>query len=517
MNAQCVTDAPAKGNCDDPVYDAFLERINKRFQAISSPMFTTNAAGLFQTYLGEFSGLERQYHNCHACQHFIEKFGGLVTIDESGNSKSAIWDCADAPDFYQDAVAAMESVVRKAKVTGVFLSSEKTWGQQETGVWKHFYVQPNRVSVHSKRTQTAGQAMAEKREDFKNVITALGEFDLPVVEQALRLLKSEALYRNEKVLGPVQWLHDLHVARTKAKGPEKANILWRAVALAPAGFCHPRSSMAGTLLEDIAVGMDFNAISKRFAEKMHPLQYLRPQAAPKIGNIEQAEKVVEQMGIAASLERRFARIDEIDALWKPTPKQLSTPKGVFGHLKEKQATPLRVPSITVTWVKFERTVLATAREVEVFIPGTGDFIALVTAANEDAPPIIQWDLPERRNPVSWYRYHGGSTASQWNLQRNTWAAVTAACLYPGAWFGAKSNHSNEAVFILQGAVDSQNKSSALFPEILKSELHQVRSVIEAYSKSRTLSGAANASACGICAVGAHVRVDNIEYKIDRWE
>ena len=37
----------------------------------------------------------------------------------------------------------------------------------------------------------------------------------------------------------------------------------------------------------------------------------------------------------------------------------------------------------------------------------------------------------------------------------------------------------------------------LFPEILKSELHAVRSTIEAYSKSAKLGGYEEASACGL--------------------
>ena len=38
---------------------------------------------------------------------------------------------------------------------------------------------------------------------------------------------------------------------------------------------------------------------------------------------------------------------------------------------------------------------------------------------------------------------------------------------------------------------------ALFPEIIRSELHGVRSVIEAYSKRNGISGYSDASACGI--------------------
>lgn len=35
---------------------------------------------------------------------------------------------------------------------------------------------------------------------------------------------------------------------------------------------------------------------------MNPLQYQRPQAAPSAGNVAQAERIVEKLGIANSLE-----------------------------------------------------------------------------------------------------------------------------------------------------------------------------------------------------------------------
>jgi hypothetical protein len=71
--------------------------------------------------------------------------------------------------------------------------------------------------------------------------------------------------------------------------------------------------MIGTLLEDIHVGLPFDDFKAKFAAKMHPLQYQRPQAAPKVGAIAQAEKLVEQLGIVRSLKRRFARLDDLDS------------------------------------------------------------------------------------------------------------------------------------------------------------------------------------------------------------
>ena len=504
------------GNCEDEIYEDFLKRINDRFQkevaANKEPLFTTSAAGsLFAAYLGSFPVAERQYHNCNACRHFIEKYGSLAVIRADGSVDSAVWREDDAPYFYQAAVVEMRKLVRRAKITGVFLSPDKTWGIPVTGIWKHFYLHSH--TLYHRRDLTAGQVMAEKKEDYRNVSRALADFSPSTVEQALRLLKADTLYRSDKVLAPVQWLYDLHKAA--ASGCQRSNVVWRAVALAPAGFCHPRSSMAGTLLEDIASGMDFDAVSARFKEKMHPLRYLRPQAAPSAGNIEQAEKLVEKLGIARSLERRFARLEEVTALWRPAPAQAPpSAGGVFGHLKAQKApAPLRVPASVITWDKFSRTVLPEARKVEVKVPSRGDFIGSLTAVHADAPPILRWDSEDRRNPVSWYRYHGGSLCARFNLAVG-WVAATAACMAPATWIG---HTSPGAMFILEGAADQMCDESCLFPEILRAELHAVRATIEAHSKKTAPAGREQASACGINVVGAHVCVDGIEYKIDRWD
>lgn len=528
------------GNHADHEYDSFLSRIQERFIANcengKKPLFTTDAADLWDQYLGSFSDpVERQYHNCHACRHFIQRFGALATLDEQGRVVPALWQEEDAPEEERRAIAAMSKAVRRAKVTGVFFSSDLVWGQPETGVWHHLAVTPPKTAVFMFRptTLTADQKMAEKREDFKTVTTALNEFTQPVIETALTLLKTDVLYRSEKVLGQAEWLLALHVARKEAKGSAKANAVWRAVAQAPAGFCHPRSSMIGTLLENIAAGMAFEDVSRRFADKMHPLRYQRPQAAPTAGAIAAAEKAVEQLGIARSLPRRFARVDEVQALWRPQPaKDEEQGGGVFGHLTPKgkaaEAPSLRIPPQTMTWEKFQRTVLPTAERIEIQAPAIGSYTALTTAVDADAPPILQWDREEERNPVAWYFWHGGSLAQAFNLQHARFHDVEAVALKPSMWNGGMGHYSAGVLFIIKGARETRQPSGCLFPEMLRAELHGVRSVIETYSKQAELEGMEQPHAAGYMVSKGKNRPWNVTlrvwsggkslvYALDRWD
>lgn len=521
--------AVAFGNAEDAEYDAFLARVQARFTSnAAGALFTTDAEGLWEAYLAAFEDAERQHHNCHACRHYIERWAGLVTIDERGLTTPAVWNADDAPAAYKPAIEAMAKIVRKAKVTGVFLSSHKVLGSPLTGIWRHLSV--TLPSVFTRTTQNAGQAMAEKREDYINVKRALAEFTQPMIEQAITLLKTDSLYRSEKVIGPAQFLLDLHAA--KATALNHTNVVWLGIATAPAGFCHPRSSMVGTLLEDIAAGMEFGEVSRRWKSKMHPLQYQRPQAAPKAGAIAQAEKVVEQLGAAGSLARRFARLDEVQAIWMPK-AQTAAPKptgGVFAHLKAKDAPvvpDMKIPPVTMTWQKFSQQILPAADRIQFYARSSRDnFTALVTAANPDAPPILQWDLPERRNPVSWYVWHGGSSPEQYGLKTGSLCDVSAVTMQPSSWYGGNEHQGESVNFLLADARESRMAGAALFPECLKSEFHAIRSVIEAYSKNAEIAGIEDSTACGIRLQKAdkwqHIfRVTSggkaIDYLLDRWD
>jgi hypothetical protein len=408
--------AVVEGNRDDAQYDAFLARLQARFIATTNgaPLFETDATGLFAAYLDAFPAADRQHHTCHACRKFVERFGGLVTIDAQGQTAPAIWHEDAADGLYAPAIAAMAKLVRKAKVTGVFLASDTVWGQPLTGIWRHMAVTPPAARVYRRGALTAGQAMAAKREDFGTVQRALADFGLPLLEQAVTLLSSDTAYRGDRVLGPAQWLRDLQQAKAAAPSALRNNVVWRAIATAPDGFCHPRSSVIGSVLEDLAGGLAAADVLARFNDKMRPSQYQRALAAPTAGAIQQAEKLFADLGLAPALPRRYAQMSDIPAtgfIWTPPQSAAqTTAAGVFGHIAAKDVpptAPLELPTVTMTWAKFQRDVLPTARKVEARVPSNADrFMALVTAANADAPPILQWDRDESRNQVSWYYASG---------------------------------------------------------------------------------------------------------------
>lgn len=357
--------------------------------------------------------------------------------------------------------------------------------------------------------------------------TTLADFTEPMLKEALRLLETESLNRSEKFIAPVRWLLDLHVKRGAVKGPARDNVLWRAIATAPDGYCHPRASVIGSLLEDIAAGKPFEAVRRAFAAKTNSLIYQRPQAAPTAGNVAAAEKIVETLGIAASLERRFARIEDLETIWLPSvERQTERNGGVFGHLKaknEETPTPLNIPAIQVTWMKFLASVPG-AERIQYFVGGaTFRGIAFTAPVNPESPELFKW--PGR---VAWYVHGHPSPPSVWNLTPRTWVEVTAVSMLPPLWGDNPQPFLGEgAMLTLKGCIDTrEGGGNSLFPECLKGELFQVRSTIEAYSRSAKLAGRESASACGRDlrkgqSINATVRLLKsgawTTYLIDRWD
>lgn len=293
-------------------------------------------------------------------------------------------------------------------------------------------------------------------------------------------------YRGDQVLGRAEWFLDV---LNRVNGNRNGrNLLWKAATSAPVGFCYITSGVLGTLLEGIMDGLNLDRI-----------------------------------------QRRFARLEEIETLWK-APAPADHEGGVFVGVPTRTAKPKSddlTPRVNMIWVKFRDTVLPRATKIEFQVrQGKDNFCAIVTAEDPDAPPIIQWDCPQRRNPFSLYVYRRGSTPDLWGLTPG-YCKVTAVTLQPSMWQPGFEHKGKSVIFLLEGCRDHRQSGLALFPEILRSELHEVRATIEAYSNSHVLSGAEEASACGLVLFGSNQNWSNTFrvttgtgtaiYTLDRWD
>jgi hypothetical protein len=490
---------------DETGYPEWLTRFQNG-PLIHAPLFTTSAdpEKLWEDYLSNLPPEHRQRHTCNACRHFIQRFGGLVYIDSQGMLLPFAWAQTAAPTIYGYSVLAMFARVARSAVTGPFYTNRETLGTPHNGPWIHFAMRTPENALWKSAIRTPFEQRAEKIHSFNLLQEALSKVTSKRLGEAITLLRSNNLNRSEKVLGHAEWLLTQKELVDLEKGKTQRNLLWLAVVNAPTGFCHVNSSMLGTLLKDLAdSSMDLSNIVERFNKKMYPLQYQRPQAAPTKGNIARAEKIVDDLGLKPALDRRMARLEEVPVLWLPRkPAQPSMHTGVFGHLLAGEEPPrsfAELPSTTYTFQKFLREVLPKAEQIQVFAHERGTFGGITTAMNPDAPPLFQWDQESQRNPFAWYTYTQPVPTRAFDLTPG-WIPCTAITHKPWMWTGDTAPVKNQSAgifFLLKNARDRNVSGLALFPESLRSELREVRSTIEAFSKQGTLQGLEEGSAVGL--------------------
>ena len=527
---------------DGDQYEDFLAAVKHRFDAVpkGTPMFTTSgtATVLMDVFLKSLPETRRSTYLCQSCSRFMERYGGLVTIAEDGSRHSVLWDARNVPPMFAKGVQKMADLVERAEVDGVFLSSDPIWGTPSNHDgkrqcdWHHLSVTPPKEAVFRRTVlKNADQAMAEYRENFAMLNRGLADFREEWIRAAYEALRTGQLYRSEKCEHIAKWLLDLVESTKKVRGDRLSALRWLAVAKAPAGYTHVRSGMIGTLLEDLGAGLPFDDVKRRFAEKMNPLQYMRPQTAPSEGNIEQAEKIMAALRTQGALQRRFARAEEVPAIWKPraVPQNAGAESGVFGHLRPKTTpeVPVKLSSMNIiTFDKFRRTVLNSASKMEVYVPSRISMVSVVTAVNPDSPPMLQWDRDDARNPLSWFYYVGGRDASYWGLTGNRFYPVASVAEFPS---NGLPNQGNGAMFLIEGASNKMHTfGGGMFPECLRSEYHPIRRTLEAYFQNAVLADALDSSAVGMTIRSGtgqneelRVRVTSngtvSEYIIDRWD
>lgn len=539
-------------------FAALQTALNAHYEATRTgakdPVMTTDVDpdALFATYLAGFpDDLQRQHHTCTACRRFIKNYGNLVMVSTNstrGVITPLMWPQTQThlEAIYRKPIKNLYTMVKKAKVNGVFLSSDKEWGIKGnrdfvTGQWWNHFGVSNR-DVWNNRLLTANQAMAAKTQGYQTVLNALAKYKPEHLALALQLLEGDSLYRQEKVIGPARWLKALQDNRATLREPQKSAYTWAMIGAAPEAFLHPTSSMISTLLDDIAAGMDFEQVKRRFAEKMSPLSYQRPQAAPAAGNVKRAEEIVRKLGVERSFERRFATFNDMSTVWLPTlvthdpyaDKKPAAMGGIFGHVPTKTyaAAPaqkrqrMNVGVQTMTWQKFQSTIMPSAEQIEVFLESSGNNIAgFQTARHADAPPILCWDYEDARNPVSWYIYQGGSRPEDWHI-RSGWVNCIGITLRPHLWNAERPvpNQGVGGAFLLEGAYDRSNPGMCLFPETLIPELREVRATIESFSRNTRVPAANKSNIAGKVFGGSstlRIRVTTAttvgEIIIDRWE
>jgi len=540
------------------------KKVLERLQEVFDRNLSENDYKLFRTagpknevneaYLASFEPEHQQYHDCSCCRHFLQKFGSSVVINKDGVAVAAMWGTKndfsqEEFPFYHNAINAMRSATLARSVISTLLETDNGWGtyatyrddvyhqNDEDIVFRHFNViAPSKVLWNS-AVKTPYQRSKAQYQNYINVRRALGIYSMETLTKAINLQAADPAYRSNVIEAPLNWFYSLK-QQLEGKGRRvKDNLIWRAVASAPDGFCHIKASMLGTFLDDIAAGRKADVIKRRFESKMDPLQYQRPQASPTKGNIQQGENIIRSLGLENSLLRRYATVDDVlEWSWQPkAPDRMQEAGRVFSHLLDntKKADP-NVSSgqvSTMTWQKFKRQILPMAEKLWWIAPyRTTTVVFMSTAVDSTAEPILRWDSMDQRNPVAWFTYNRAMYANDVGLSAGRVCEVVGITPKPDTWFGKARLGESGDILIVQGCQDKLlDAGLALFPEFMRSELHAVRSTIEAHSNSKKMerfSGEkqwASGPMLHEHLKGADIRLrvltngSTFDYHIDRWD
>jgi hypothetical protein len=352
---------------------------------------------LFDAYIQSLPEAERAEHMCNCCRHFLNQYGGIVTIH---NGKlETVWDFeTEAP--YDKVPKALRDLVNSKVIDKLFLSDIQKLGTDfnhqrlENGEvirWDHFFVTlpKDKVIRGSKTLDTIQGDFRATRDVFLRSLETLTQ---DASETVLGLISENNLYRGKEFESVVS--NFLKHQKAYAKSDNKELYVW-------ANFKdggRVKNSAIGTLLEDLSEGKELSRAVASFESKVAPTNYKRPTSLVTGKMIEQAQATLVELGLTGSLARRHATIDDIPVSNLLFVNRDKKGDDVFALMKSE--TPVNTKSFVrakeLTLDDFLQNVVPTAVSLELLLENNNNFVSLVAPENTDSTNMFAWD-----NPISW--------------------------------------------------------------------------------------------------------------------
>lgn len=395
------------------MFNDFRERVRqnlKRLEAAGKILYADiDRDGIWEAYLSGFDDpIERQGHNCNCCKSFLRQYGGAVAVTEDLQVLT-LWDGIELPAFAQ-AAANLRAHVLSKTVNGQFLvpsqscGTEQNFDMKRQVTWTHFHMVVPRASVCC--ADEIDTQKARFRSSMQVFERLLKEIPVETTETVLDLIAQNALYRgaeSKEVLTEV-----LSLQKAYRELPEESRP---AFVLRKATHCRPgvlglRNTAIGTLLVDLAAGEDLDRSVRSFETKVAPTNYQRPTSIVTPKMVEAAKAQLTELGLLASLERRFASPTDVTAdnvLF--VDRSHLTPKDVFDEVAKD--TPVSAKSLgkvdTVTIEKFLSDIVPTVNSLELLLERRHlpNMVTLIAPTDPTSKSLFKWP-----NGFSW-AYTGG--------------------------------------------------------------------------------------------------------------
>lgn len=491
-----------------------------------SPIFHVDydhsSGSLSDVYETSYPTRLRQEFTCITCRKFIRRFGDLALVDEqTGALLPLFWNPENHIEPFVGPISAVAKLFNGRKVADEFkvVPSKHHAGIKECGGWAHmsFDFPSSRVQAED----LYGFSVAPAPELAAMLIQVLEDYDLDVVRRASLLLLEDKLAYADNHKASMRWLLDLKEGQSHkleaADVVARHNLLFQMAASSFLGCLRQlRSGAVGTLLSDVKENKSFREIQASWNRIAGPINYMRPTTAPTAGNISMAEKLFSSLGLTKEdMRREYLTPRGIpDNAYIFRDYQYTALKtlrqSIFAHITPKNASKEQheqsnspqtsrndIPPTSVSFSTFVRKILPTAQKVQYHLSREPIHLYFFITGLPDTKPLMQWH--DDTNRASWYTHIHPTSVENYGLSPD-WAPVSYIIPFPHLWDGIpmtttfplsedtaafKYYHSKNGfryLVGLDGITNLRDTELCLFPTLLKSEFHGVRSTIERYSK-----------------------------------
>lgn len=364
---------------------------------------------------------EKRIHECSACRQFIKTFGNVVKIKDQ--KMTTIWDFDVGDNEYRPVLLALSNYLHSSFISNVFVTDQRTFGldhniepfniKELDGkgenkeivreiTWHHFYYKLPKKFV-TKKSETLDTIKGEYRDTVAVFQRSLDEITEDAISTVLELISQGSIYRGEEFQSVISKFLEYKTEYEKIPFENRDLYYWEKSLETGLFLGRIRNSAIGTLLVNISSGEDLDSAVRKYEAIMAPSNYKRPKAIYTKKMIADAQEEIEKLGLTDSLERRYAKLEDI-TINNVLFSNKDAARKMSGNVFEKLAE-----GVTVNPKKFEKIeeipidafikdVLPSLNSMEILFEErySGNLVSLIAPEKENSKSLFKWN-----NGFSW--------------------------------------------------------------------------------------------------------------------